>query len=26
VLRAAQAEYAKLEKTLTDSETEGWME
>jgi ATP-dependent 26S proteasome regulatory subunit len=24
ILRAARSEYAKLEKTLTDSETSGW--
>ncbi len=26
VLRAAQSEYAKLEKTLTEAETAGWLE
>jgi hypothetical protein len=26
ILRAAQSEYAKLEKTLTDAETAGWVE
>jgi hypothetical protein len=25
LLRAAQAEYAKLEKTLTDAEVAGWL-